>query len=269
MQMIWHELKSNLKGLIGWTIAVIIFQLSGYSKYQGFAAAESSNSLNSITNVFPPALQALFGMSNLNIGTLIGYFGILYVYFALMGCIYSGLLGANIIAKEERDKTSEFLYTRPVSRNKALTAKVTVGNFNSVFLWAVIVISSIIGVAITNSYHFSLSGQVMQMMWGILLMQIFFFCLGMFFAGLFKRPKLPTTAITISIVGAYFLAAFADLNVSLNWLRFFTPFRWFSAPSIINTGHVALGYTVLAIIFSLVLITFGFVLFDRRDITVG
>ncbi len=269
MQMIWHELKSNLKGLIGWTIAVLIFQLSGYSKYQGFVSAESSNSLSSITNVFPPTLQALFGMSNLNIGTLIGYFGILYLYFALMGCIYSGLLGAGIVAKEERDKTSEFLYTRPVSRNQALAAKVAVGLFNSFFLWLVIAVSSIIGVAVTNNYNFALSGQVMQMMWGILLMQIFFFCLGMFFAGLFRRPKLTTTAITGAIVGAYFLAAFADLNEHVNWLRFFTPFRWFSAPSIINTGHVAVGYTLIAIVFSLIFIILGFALFDKRDITVG
>ena len=268
MKMFWHEIKSTYKVLLTWTAGILLFQLSGYSKFEGFKSA-SSTSLNGIANAFPKPLLVLFGMSDLNFVTLIGYFGILYVFFALMASIHAGLIGTGIISKEERDKTSEFLYTRPVSRNKVLTAKLLAGLFNVLIVFVVIAASSVIGVGIVNGHNYSLSGQVINLMWGILMFQIFFFSLGVMFAGLFKHPKLPTLGVTVAIVGSYFVSALSQLNDSLNWLRFFTPFRWVSAPSIIYAGHVGYGYAALAIGLSVLFIVLGYILYNQRDLTVA
>lgn len=268
MRMFWHELKSTYKGLLGWIAGVLLFQLSGYSKFEGFKSA-GSTSVNAITKAFPKPLLIIFGMNDLDVGKLIGYFGILYVFFALIAAIHAGLLGASIIAKEERDKTSEFLYTRPISRTKVLTAKLLAGAVNVLILFAVISISSIVGVAIVNNYNYNLTDQVMNLMWGILLFQLFFFCLGAMFAGLFKNPKLPTLAATAVIVGSYFVSAISQLKDSLDWLRFVTPFRWVAAPSILNAGHVAPGYVVLGTMLSIIFIVFCYAFYNQRDITVA
>lgn len=268
MKMFWHELRSTYKSLIGWIVGVLFLQLSGYSKFEGFKSA-SSNSINTITNAFPRPLAVLFGMYDLNISSLIGYFGILYVFFALIAAIHAGLLGAGIISKEERDKTSEFLYTRPISRTKVLTAKILAGGVNVLILFMVIAVSSVIGVAIVNGHNYNLSGQVMSLMWGILVFQIFFFSMGIFFAGLFKHPKLPTLAVTAAIVGSYFVSALSQLSDGLNWLRFVTPFRWVAAPSIIYAGHIAYGYVALAIGLSVLFIVLGYVFYKKRDLTVA
>lgn len=268
MKMFWHELRSTYKGLMGWSAGILFFQLSGYSKFEGFKAS-SSTSLNGIANAFPKPILVLFGMNDLNFVTLIGYFGILYVFFAMMAAIHAGLLGAGIISKEERDKTSEFLYTRPVSRNKALTAKLAAGLINVLALFVVIAVSSVVGVAIVNGHNYELTGQVMNLMWGILIFQIFFFSMGVLFAGLFKRPKLPTLGVTVAIVGAYFVSALSQLSDSLNWLRFLTPFRWVAAPSIIYATHVGYGYVALAIGLSILFVVLGYVFYNKRDLTVA
>lgn len=265
MRMFWHELRSTYKGLLAWVAGVLFFQLSGYSKFEGFKSAADSNTLNSITNAFPKPLAVLFGMNDLNIASLIGYFGILYVFFALIAAIHAGLMGANIIAKEERDKTSEFLYTKPVSRSKVLTAKLMAGLVNVLILFVVISVSSVIGVGIVN-HNYDLSGQVMNLMWGILLFQIFFFATGALFAGIFKKPKLPTLCVTVIIVGSYFVSAISQLSDNLNWLRFVTPFRWLAAPSIINAGQVGWGYAGLAIGLSIIFIGLCYVFYNRRDL---
>jgi ABC-2 type transport system permease protein len=268
MKMFWHELRSTYKGLLDWIAGVLFFQLSGYSKYEGFRAS-SSSSLNSIANAFPKPLAALFGMYDLNITTLIGYFGILYLYFALIAAIHAGLLGAGIISKEERDKTSEFLYTRPISRTKALTAKILAGGLEVMILFLIIAVSSVIAVGIVNSHSFDLTSQIMNLMWGILVFQIFFFSLGILFAGIFKHPKLPTLAVTVAIVGSYFVSALSQLNDSLNWLRFVTPFRWMAAPSIIYANHVGYGYVALTLGLSILFVFLGYVFYNKRDLTVA
>lgn len=268
MKMFWHEIRSTYKGLLAWIAGVLFFQLSGYSKYEGFKQS-STGSLTSIAGAFPKPLLVLFGMYDLDFVTLIGYFGILYVFFVLIAAIHAGLLGAGIVAKEERDKTSEFLYTRPVSRSQALNAKLLAGVVNVLVMFAVIAISSVVAVAIVNNHNYNLSGQVVNLMWGLLVFQVFFFAMGFMFAGIFKRPKLPTLAVTVAIVGSYFVSALSQLNNNLNWLRFVTPFRWMAAPSIIHAGHVAYGYLALAAGLSILFVILGYIFYNHRDITVA
>ena len=206
-------------------------------------------------------------MYGLNIGTLIGYYGILYLYFVLIAAIFSGLLGANIVSKEERDKTSEFLYTKPLSRNRILAEKFGAGLTYVLIVFVVIAVSSIVGVGITNGGNYSLSSQVMQLMWGLLLVQILFFSLGIFFAGLFHNPKLSTSAVTAVIVLTYLFSTMADVASGFAWLRFFSPLQWFSAPNIINNHHISYSYDGITIVISVVLIVLSFVFYNKRDLT--
>lgn len=261
-----HELRANYKALMGWVIGVLLFQLSGYSKFEGFKSAQNG-SINSLTSSFPRPMQVIFGMYDLNIGTLIGYFGILYLFFVLIAIVHAGLLGAGIISKEERDKTSEFLYTRPISRSMVLTAKICAGLVDIIVLFIVIAVSSIIGVAIVNG-NYQLTGQIMNMMWAILMMQIFFFSVGVLFAGICKNPKLPSSLVTIVIVVAYFSSVAADLSNYLEWLKYFTPLKWFSAPAIINNGHSSYIYAISTICLSIIFLLVSYIVYNKRDLTV-
>ena len=52
-----------------------------------------------------------------------GFYGIMFIYFGLMGAIAAAMWGSDIISKEERDKTVEFSLVLPVSRSRVVTAK--------------------------------------------------------------------------------------------------------------------------------------------------
>ena len=58
-----------------------------------------------------------------------------------MATIHAAMLGATIIAKEERDKTAEFLFVKPVSRSKIISFKLLVALVNIVILTIVAAIS--------------------------------------------------------------------------------------------------------------------------------
>ena len=53
-------------------------------------------------------------MRAFNMTTLSGFYGIMFIYFGLMGAIAAAMWGSDIISKEERDKTVEFSLVLPV-----------------------------------------------------------------------------------------------------------------------------------------------------------
>ncbi|MFA5881807.1 MAG: ABC transporter permease subunit, partial [Eubacteriales bacterium] len=68
----------------------------------------------------------------------------LFLYLVVMATIHAAMLGANIIAKEERDKTAEFLLAKPVSRNEIITVKLGAGLTNILIFNAVTLLSSLV-----------------------------------------------------------------------------------------------------------------------------
>src|SRR6059058_2084461 len=130
MNLFLREMRANRKSLLIWSIGVIFMVTAGMSKYG--ALSGSKQSLGELMAQMPKSLQAIMGIGNLDISTAIGYFGILFVYLVLMAVIHALMLGATIIAKEERDKTSEFLLVKPISRQQIITAKLAAALVNVV-----------------------------------------------------------------------------------------------------------------------------------------
>jgi ABC-2 type transport system permease protein len=182
-------MKAHWKGLLGWSIGVAFTVVSGMAKFEGYSASGSGN-VSEILKAFPKPLMAVFGISGLDITHLIGYFGVLYLYLVLVVAIHAGLLGAEVIAEEERDKTSEFLYVKPVTRANALSQKLSAALANILIVFAVSVASSVWIVGFYNK-NYDLNPQIMTLMWGVLFFQLLSFAFGAFFAGFFKRLPFP------------------------------------------------------------------------------
>ena len=65
-------------------------------------------SINDLMADMPKSLKAVMGFSDVDLSKISGYYSILFVYLLLMATIHAAMLGATIIAKEERDKTLNF-----------------------------------------------------------------------------------------------------------------------------------------------------------------
>ena len=122
------EMKAYRKALIIWVFGIIFMVVAGMGKY--VALSNSSQSINDLFAQMPKSMQTLFGISSFDLSKASGYYGMLFLYLALMATIHAAMLGANIISKEERDKTAEFLLSKPISRNKIITAKLAAAIMN-------------------------------------------------------------------------------------------------------------------------------------------
>jgi ABC-2 type transport system permease protein len=99
---------------------VILFNVVGFSK---FSAYYGNPEMLAILDSMPPALLDAMTMRAFNLTTVTGFFGVMFVYFALMLSIAAAMWGSDVISKEERDKTVEFALTLPVTRGRVVLAK--------------------------------------------------------------------------------------------------------------------------------------------------
>src|SRR4030042_5970254 len=138
MNIFIRQLKANLKSLVSWSVIIAVLIFMAATKFTAFAGdPETLKMLDSL----PPAMLDVFSMRAFNLTTLSGFYGIMFIYFGLMGAIASALWGSDIISKEERDKTVDFSLVLPVSRTRVITAKALAALINCIafvlITWAI------------------------------------------------------------------------------------------------------------------------------------
>ena len=118
-----HELKQGKPSFLIWTLS-IGFLLAVCI----FLFPEMKGDMDGISKLFSSmgSFTAAFGMDKLNFGTLVGYYAIeCGNVLGLGGAFYASLCAVNMLSKEEKEGTAEFLLTHPVSRVRIITEKMT------------------------------------------------------------------------------------------------------------------------------------------------
>jgi len=265
MNIFLREMKAHYRGLIGWSIGMILLVAAGMAKFS--ALSGNGQMANDIFKTFPKPVLAIMGIQGFDLNTVIGYFGVLFLYIVLTATIHAAMIGAEVISKEERDRTSEFLFPKPVSRVRVISEKLLAALVNIIILNIVTVISSILMVGVFAK-NYSNNNLILVLMAGLFMMQLLFFALGAALAGLFKNPKLPSAVATTILLVTYIIWVVVDLNSKLDNLKYITPFKYFDASVIVREGHLDPFYVILSLFIFLFLIVITYLTFDKRDLKV-
>jgi ABC-2 type transport system permease protein len=97
MNIFFRELKANLKSLLIWSGVMLLLILVGTAK---FSAYYNNPSMLAILNTFPKAIVDAMSLKAFNLTTLTGFFGLMFIYFGLMGGIAAAMWGSDMISKE-------------------------------------------------------------------------------------------------------------------------------------------------------------------------
>ena len=223
MNIVFHELRANLKSLIIWSLIAVLFSMVGFSKFSAFYG---NPDLLAIMDSMPPAMINALSMNAFNLTTVTGFFGIMIVYFSLILSISAAMWGSDIISKEERDKTVEFSLTLPVTRSKLITAKTIAVAVNCIILLLVTW-----GVTLVGAQNYNPDSEfyrfVMISMLSMFFLQMIFMGLGIFLGCAMKQHK-RAGAVAISILlASYFASILYGLNNDLKFLKYLSPFEYF------------------------------------------
>ncbi len=253
MNIYMRELRAHRKSLIIWSVSMFLLVVGGMGKYSATVGA-GAGSINELIAQMPKSLQNLMNIGVFDFSKALDYFGILFLYLALMAAVHAVMLGSGIIAKEERDKTTEFLMVKPVSRSQIITSK----------LLAVLTIVLIFNLATYTASYTMLSyyskgmpfiAGLSKLMAAMLGIQILFCVLGTFFAAVISKPKLSSAAATSVMLTMFMISVIIDIGQNIAFLRFFTFFKFFDAKALLK-NILYQDYDIIAFaIISVVLLT--------------
>jgi ABC-2 type transport system permease protein len=255
MNVFFRELKASWKGIIFWSIGTIILVWSGLVKYATINT--TGQSITDLMKQFPRSVQVIFGISDFDLTKISGFFGVTFMYIALLATIHAILLGSGIIAKEERDKTSEFLLTKPTSRSKVITAKIFAGLVMLLIMNIVITISSLFFVNLYSNGE-SIVSEILLLMTGLLCLQLIFFFIGTAVASVVKKAKAASSIATGVLLFTFILTFLINMDERLDVFHYLTPFKYFDAKTIMADGHLSVFYLILAgvLVFASILLTY-------------
>ena len=201
MNIFFRELKANFKSLLIWGVIMVLFTTVGFSK---FSAYFNNPEMSAILDDFPPAMVEALNLKAFNLTTVTGFFGIMFVYYALMLSIAAAMWGSDIISKEERDKTVEFALTLPVTRQRLITAKIMTAVINCIGL---LLITS--GIMLVMAQKYQPDGEFYSFMslgmLAIFIMQMIFLAIGVFLGCAMKQYRRASSVAVSLLLGTYFL----------------------------------------------------------------
>ncbi|SKC36528.1 ABC transporter permease subunit [Maledivibacter halophilus] len=265
MNILAIEIKSNIKSLTIWCIGMVAMIGAGMGKFVGYT--KSGEAINDILTIFPKSLLNVMGISSFDLSTVIGFYGVLFLYLILIAASHAIMLGVNIILKEENDKTIEFLLAKPVSRSKVITSKLLAALFNIIILNIVTLTASFFAVNYFNQFHETLI-YIIMLMAGMFILQLIFLSVGLLLASASNNPKTTTSKAGAILLTTFILYLLINMSDKLEKLKFLTPFKYFEAESII----LGKGFDMFFIILSFVIIVISLIgtykFYKRRDLNV-
>ena len=260
MTLVKHELKQGKTSFLIWTVSIgfllaICVFLFPEMKGQMDGISERFASMGSFT--------AAFGMDRLNFGTLIGFYAIeCGNVLGLGGAFYASLCAVNILSKEEKDKTAEFLLSHPVTRTRIITEKL---------------IAVLIQITALNLIIYALSVGSMTMIgeeipWKeVNLLHLAYYLLQIELAGIcfgvsaFLRKGTAGVGLGIAAM-MYFLNLIANIAEVAEFLKYITPFGYCEGADIVTTGSLDDTMVIIGMAIGIAGIAVAYLRYSQKDI---
>jgi len=262
MNIFIRELKANLKSLVIWSVIITLLIMMAVAKFSAFAGdPEMLKMLDSL----PPAMLDALSMRAFNLTTLSGFYGIMFIYFGLMGAIAAAMWGSDIISKEERDKTVEFSLVLPVSRSRVITAKALAALVNCIAFVLITWVVSLVAVRSYNpdqAFHDYLALE-MRAMFSI---ELIFLAIGLLLGCAMKQYKRSGSTAVAIILATYFMSIISGMQEKLDFLKYFTPFKYFDAGELFRSGKMNGTYLLLTAAIIVVCVAAAYWFYNKRDL---
>lgn len=257
-----HEIEMNMKSLLIWFAGVGGMGFACillYSNLQG----EMGNMAESFASM--GAFADAFGMSQLSIATLAGYYATeIGTIHGLGGAMFAAVISTSMLSKEEDGHTSEFLYSLPIARGKVVFTKWCTVVTNVALFNLLCVIAYVLGIIILQEsipakqfilYH------ALQVM-----MQIEFAAICYAVSASKKKNQLGLGLGIVLLCYAFDLMTKVIPDLA-DW-KIISPFSFANASAILSTGDIYVSAMVFGIVIQLMSMCLAFVVYIKRDLAV-
>ena len=260
MTLLKHELKQGSRTLAIWTasigflIAICLFLFP-----------EMKGEMDNVSDMFSSmgSFTAAFGMDRLNFGTLIGFYAVeCGNILGLGGAFFASLIAVSALAKEEKERTAEFLLSHPVSRVSVISSKLAGLVVQIVVMNVVIFALSAACIAIIGEEPAWKEICLLHLAYFLLQLELAGICFGL--SAFLRRGSL---GIGLGIAAMmYFLNIIANISEKAEFLKVITPFGYAEGADIVSNGSLDGKLVLIGMAFALVGVAAAYFWYSRKDI---
>ena len=254
------ELRQGRTAFLIWTGAIcVLLAICIYLFPEMKGQMEGINRLFSTMGAF----TAAFGMDRLNFGTLTGYYAIeCGNVLGLGGAFYAALCAVDILSKEERMKTAEFLLTHPVSRARVLTEKLLAVFLQLTVMNGIIYLVSALSMILIGEDIPWRDLNLLHLAYYLLQLEIAGICFGI---SAYLRKGSTGAGLGLAAI-LYFVNLVANISKSARFLKYLTPFGYCEGADITSTGKLDAGMVLTGLVIGALGILAAYLKYLHKDI---
>lgn len=258
-----NDLRMQLRSVITWSASVAVVILVFSSLFPAFAP--NAALLNETMAKFPVGLRDAFGLNGVDMSTVLGFFGFVFLFVQICLAIQAAGYGFGLVSVEEREWTADFLLTKPVGRAEILTSKLLAALVALTITNAVVWISSLVFINLFKGTKTYDGNALLLLLVSIVVFQLFFLSVGLAVSLLVKRIRSVTPYSMGLGFGMYVLSAFGGM-LGESVLEKITPFKHFDPNYILQNGAYNVPLVLVSVAVIVVGLVLSYVLYVRRDI---
>lgn len=258
-----HEFRTRLKSVVIWSLALTFLVVFYFSMFPVFA--DQAALMNEMLAKFPPEMRAAFGMDNIDLATVLGFYSFIFLFAQLCLAIQASNYGFGLVSIEESELTADFLLSKPVSRTQVLTSKLLAALTSLTMTNLVVWVSSFAAILLFRGEREYEPHTLLLLLLSIVIFQFFFLSVGLIISLLVKRVRSVTPYALGLGFGSYVLSAFSGVFGEVT-LELITPFKHIDAAYIVQHGGYDMPLLLLNTAVSLVALGVSYWLYIRRDI---
>jgi len=255
-----HEFYKQRRSFITWVGIMNVFIFGFMLLFPLFK--EQMEALSDYMASFEDFL-AVMGMGGLDLATAEGFFGAdASMVLLIGGGMYATALGLNVLLNEEKEKTADFLLSKPLSRTTIYITKYAVGLLNillfNVISYIFVLLSFIL---INEAFPFDTMGLyfISNFVLGFVLMTIAYGISAMI-------RKVPSGIAYGVAIGFYVLNSIKNVSNKLSFLKWMTPFSINESGTIFSEETLEVTYMMYYLGVSFIVWIVGFMLYKKKDI---
>ena len=254
------QLKMKIKSISIWSLimfGIMSMYMFFFSTMQEMAQVKFE--------MLPTEYLQLVGVSDMaQMSNYVNFFGMILNILVIIISIYAITTGFNLILKEEKDKTIEYLYSLSVTRKQIYISKLLIG-FLSIFtaVFAASIAGILFGYIVgDNTFDLVKMFSIIKITGFV---PFFFLSLGLFMSALSTKHSSASLGCGIVMI-SYMLGYLGKiLEDKADFLKYFSPFELLSPTNAESLSNETLIAFLIIIVISIILLILSSFTYKYRD----
>lgn len=222
--------------------------------------------LTDMMDSFPKELLIAFGMVDMDFSTILGFFGLLFVFSQICLAIQAANYGVGLVSIEETEWTADFLLSKPVARTKIMTQKLLAALVSLAITQGVVWAASFLFVNIFREGQDYPVNTLVILLLSMTVFQLFFLMVGVAISLMVKRVRSVLPISMALVFGLYILNAFGGM-IGEQSLEIISPFMHFAPNFIIKNAAWDWPMVAISIVVTILAVIASYWLYARRNIS--